>query len=222
MSELKEHVKYYENGKLKEKCFYNKNNKREGEWIQYYKNGNVKKNFSCKNGYFHGERNYFYKNGLPQYKKFYQHNVIKGEKEYYKNGNLKYECFYTKSRKLEGLCTEYYENGQLKCKSFWQYGIKSGLETEYYENGQIKCESFCVSGAPVQQIEYYPDGQIKACFYSDGIRQIFGVKYKNSTPINSFYVPYCYEDDIKDSLNILALLCCKTNKKFWDVLEQLD
>nr|HPN87417.1 hypothetical protein [Smithella sp.] len=44
-----EYIAYYKNGQIKEKGFF-KNDKREGEYIAYYKSGQIREKATYKNG----------------------------------------------------------------------------------------------------------------------------------------------------------------------------
>jgi antitoxin component YwqK of YwqJK toxin-antitoxin module len=109
---------YYNSDNIDDKIVNSKtkyiNNKREGEHIEYYKNGNILIIFNCINDKIEGK-----------YKEFYENNI------------LKIDCIY-KSDKKYGKYKEYYDNGCLKIKVNYIDNKKTGIYKEYYDNGSFK------------------------------------------------------------------------------------
>jgi len=60
--------------------------------------------------------------------------------EYFKNGMLKEEKI-LKEGELDGLSKTYFDNGQLKYSGFYKNGIPLKNGTFYYENGKVKAEN---------------------------------------------------------------------------------
>ena len=84
-----------------------------GEWIEYWENGQLE-----------GKRNY--KNGK-----------VEGEYlKYYENGQLKYKSNH-KDGKQDGEWLYYYDNGQLQFKSNYKDGKKDGETFSNKENGKL-------------------------------------------------------------------------------------
>ena len=91
-----------------------KRGKRQGLWLEYHENGQLKAKANFKDGKLHGLDEWYYKNGQLEQKKNY------------------------KDGELHGLAELYRENGQLKAKGNWKDGKLHGLFEWYYENGQLK------------------------------------------------------------------------------------
>lgn len=89
----------------------------QGKFIEWYPNGNLKKEHNYVNGLYEGS-----------------------QKEYYENGSLSLNCFY-KNQKIDGLYEEWFENGLKKSECHYQNGIKKGLEVQYFSNGNKKKET---------------------------------------------------------------------------------
>ncbi len=111
---------YYENGQLMASGVY-KNNLRVGNWLFYHRNGNIeqKGSFSA-NGLPDGEWNYYYESG----------NLLK--KEFYDKGDQ------------EGEYVEYNEDGEIIVKGSFEDGLENGpwyyaigdiIETGKYQDG---------------------------------------------------------------------------------------
>ena len=95
-----------------------KNGNREGVWLGYYDNGQLKSKGNWKNGNREG--------------------VWLG---YYDNGQLGFEGNYNKyDGKREGSWVEYYKNGKLNSKGNYENGKKEGLWLGYL-NGTVWTES---------------------------------------------------------------------------------
>ena len=73
INKIGEWVSYYKNGQLESKGIYN-NGIKEGEWIWYYDNGQLQIKGFYKNGKQVGEWISYYYNGQIQLKGFYKHN----------------------------------------------------------------------------------------------------------------------------------------------------
>ena len=142
-----EWLEYYKNGEVKEKSNF-KDGKAEGESLRYYKSGELKNKNNWKDGKLEGERLYYYKNGQLWRKNNYKDGKLKGEEFwYYESGELEYKYNY-KNGKPEGEWLDYYKNGQLKEKSNFKDGKPEGEWLSYYENGQL------------EKIEIYKDDEL--------------------------------------------------------------
>lgn len=150
---------YYENGKLKMKCFY-LHNKMYGPVEHYYSNGQLMKKYNSYDD--------TYANGL----------MIK----YYINGQLESKYLMTKGGRTNGYLTSYYSNGQLsdhndtnankrtfyypcgKIRLVYDYENEEGIR--YYINGNIhtKYKFKCELGPQNfygKVIHYYENGRLK-------------------------------------------------------------
>src|SRR5690606_25574111 len=139
------HIEYRSNkGDLIGEGFI-KNNKEQGEWKDYYRNGNVERIINFKNGEKHGSFKELYENGMVRVlgkmwngrrsdtiKWFYESGKIKCleitlldtiskishgiSKHYNENGSLS-KLINIKNEKKEGKCIIYYNNGRIKLKT---------------------------------------------------------------------------------------------------------
>jgi len=85
------------------------------------------------------------------------------KKKYYKSGNLK-NNFSLLNGLLHGEQLTFHENGQLKIKANWVNGVQNGVVVSFDENGNKIKKSIILDGDyEGEQIEWYPNGKIKAC-----------------------------------------------------------
>ena len=114
-----------------------KNGKKDGKWIDWYENGQKKKEVSWKDGNYDGKRT-----------------------EWYENGQKKYQGTY-KDDKQNGLSTDWYENGQKKYEGTSKDGKQDGLFTLWFENGQKVREETYKEGELISNKYWDPDGIVK-------------------------------------------------------------
>ena len=142
-----EWLEYYKNGEVKEKSNF-KDGKAEGESINYYDNGKLKAKGNFKDGKMDGEIFSYFENGESELVANFKDGKPEGKfLSYYKNGQLKYKSNY-KDGKQEGEWLYYYDNGQLQFKSNYKDGKAEGEHLSYYENGQL------------EKIEIYKDDEL--------------------------------------------------------------
>lgn len=80
-------------------------------------------NYEYKSGKFDGEYLEYYNNGQILIHCFYTNGLKNGKyKSYFKNGNVQKECEYIND-KIHGLCTTYYENNTEVMKCYYDNGI---------------------------------------------------------------------------------------------------
>lgn len=115
----KEVITYFENTDIVgERYFVNQANKKDGEYVNYYRTGRVASNKNYLNDSLHGWVKYFRGDG----------SVIKLQN--YSNGLL------------EGICTEYFDNGSLREIGSFRSGRKFMSHYTYSEEGLISSYSF--------------------------------------------------------------------------------
>ena len=103
--------------------------KREGEYLTYYENGQLKYKSNYKEGVLEGEWLYYHDNGQLRFK------------ENYKDG------------KLEGEWLYYHDNGQLRFKRNWKDGKKEGEWLYYHETGQLETTEIYKDGELIKTIK---------------------------------------------------------------------
>jgi antitoxin component YwqK of YwqJK toxin-antitoxin module len=88
------------------------NDKLDGQYIEYYPNGQVKVTVSYKQGKEQGEYIEYYKTGKIAFRKYYHDGLLNGEeKGFYENGNNMYEVKNRKGKR-NGVLKKYSENGK--------------------------------------------------------------------------------------------------------------
>ena len=88
-------VKFYSDSTVAEKAFY-KNDKKEGEWIQYYASGKMFLKSTFTGGLLNGNFEVWYENGFPEIRGSYKNNLREGKWIIYnEDGTTRYELNYT-------------------------------------------------------------------------------------------------------------------------------
>ena len=99
-----EFIKYYSDGKILSKISYFEN-RLDGSWMEYYRNGNLLRKKIFKNDLLEGEYIDYYSFGQILSIRFYVKNKLEGiYKEFYKNGQVyikkNYKSFENKSENI--------------------------------------------------------------------------------------------------------------------------
>lgn len=137
------------------------NNKRDGLWIKYYKNGNRKNEVTYENGKPKGPARFYYENGNIQEEGNWQVKYWVGDYRYYhENGILSYEFHFDQQGSRTGEQNYYFETGDLMITGKWNQGKEDGVVTEYYEDGSIKVERNYTNGE-IQKVDTkeYTEGE---------------------------------------------------------------
>ena len=122
-------------------------NRKTGNWIEYYCNGNLKNKLTFVNGRPDGYAQMFHENGKISEEGNWKNNRWVGNyKLYYENGQVQHEFVFNNSGKREGPQKYYYENGEVAIEGSFVNGKESGLIKEYYENGDVKAEKNFADG----------------------------------------------------------------------------
>ena len=108
-------IKYFEDGKAPKLKGSYSNNRPDGEFIRYYKNGQIKEKGSFSKSKFKGEYLRYHANGNIEY--IGNYNNLGEEtgiiQYFHKNGNLALE-YTVKNAELNGKLTRYFEDGTLQ------------------------------------------------------------------------------------------------------------
>lgn len=138
----------------------NKNDKSEGDGMNYYNCGALKETFFYKGGELMSGT-YVYKNGQT-------------EADYkYKNG------------KLDGMIKKFHPNGQLKSETFYTAGQENGDYKEYYITGKKYSAGLAKNGSAIGTWEFfYPSGVLKTknIFDQNGVQTAHYTYYPNGKP----------------------------------------
>jgi len=118
-------------------------NKKNGLWIEYYCNGNLKNKIQYVNGRPDGYCIIYHENGKIQEEGQWSSKLnrwVGKYRLYYENGQVQHEFNFNQNGKREGPAKYYYENGQLAIEGNFINGQETGVFKEYYENGDLKAE----------------------------------------------------------------------------------
>ena len=110
---------------------------REGEYTQYYPDGEVMSTATYVNDTLDGERRIFYPDGTLQILETYDNGDFEGPyANYYEDGNPLSKGNYVNSMQ-EGEWESYYPGGQLRYLTTFEKGLENGPFVEYYDNGTM-------------------------------------------------------------------------------------
>jgi len=132
-------------------------NRKTGQWIEYFCNGNMKNKLTFVNGRPDGYAIMYHENGKISEEGTWKANRWVGNyKLYYENGEVQHQFSFNASGKREGPQKYFYENGQLAIEGEFANGKENGVIKEYYENGDIKAEKNYADGlVDVNSIKEY-------------------------------------------------------------------
>ncbi len=147
-------------------------NKRQGVWTEYYRNGNRRSEISYQDNHKYGLMKSFYENGNIAEEGYWDgQHWVGGYKYYFANGQVAYNWNYGDEGNRVGEQSYYYDNGQTMRLGTWVDGYADGLVTEYYDSGNLRSESQWKMGR-VDGImkEYYVSGSLSASrVFRDGV-----------------------------------------------------
>ena len=176
----------YDVGSIRAK-FTKVNDLFQGEYIEYFRNGNISSIRNFDKGVLNGEVLVYYENESIRTKTNYNLNELEGKAlAYYENGNLKKESYYNNG-KIVGETKLYHENGQLQVslnfskpnvqddgevisyhpngvvakRSNISNGLLNGDFKEWYDNGQIKTEGYYIDKVCFIKKEWWGNGNLK-------------------------------------------------------------
>ncbi|MFI5158301.1 MAG: tetratricopeptide repeat protein [Sphingobacteriales bacterium] len=176
----------YASGNLKCTGNFDTASQRQGDWIYYYFNGDLKAKEHYKNGKLDGIQQYYFANGNLSSRENYENNLAEGlitnywyagnvkslinyklgkkegeEKVYYANGDLQTVNHYTNGE-LMGISKEYYKSGATKEIQQYINGKTDGPYRSYYENGNLSSEGqYAKDNAQGEWKYYYESGKIR-------------------------------------------------------------
>lgn len=122
-------------------------NKQEGIWKAYYKNGNIKSEITYINGEKKGYAKIYYENGkIAEEGTWLVDKWVGSYKSYYSNGKLSYLWNFNEHGSRCGYQKYFYENGKIKIEGEWEDGQETGVIKEYFSSGSLRAEKYFESG----------------------------------------------------------------------------
>ena len=133
-----------------------KDGKIDGQYIEYYSSGSIKKKTNFKNGILDGKYSKFYQNNLLMEEFEYKNGLMEGERILnWGNGNLKEKNFFKRGA-IIGVSEFYFSNGNpRKIISFDANGRRDGEWIDYNSDGKIKLKVVYKSGVVIDSIAEY-------------------------------------------------------------------
>lgn len=160
------YIEHFNTGEVFEKTVV-VNNKRSGNWIRYYKNGNK---MWVSNQEESGWSYWYFENGVKQNETYHINGVANGRaRNWDKNGNL-YNYVDMVNGEYHGITEHFYPNGITKSIEEYVHGKRHGVMKAWYENGQLKVSGHRKNELPDGEIIWYnSDGTVsKKGFYENG------------------------------------------------------
>ncbi len=184
---------YDDQGSLLSTGIIDREGKKEGKWIDYYRTGKMKDKGSYSNNKREGKWTFYFPEGGIEQIGYYNSGFEDGQWiRYHNNGNIFVEESYYRGKE-DGYYTEYDEDGNIITEGDFLEGEKEGkwlleindLRAEgefitslrdgkwryYYNDGTLLFEGNYIQGNPDGKHKYYyPDGDLKEeQYYSNGI-----------------------------------------------------
>ena len=185
-------VVFYDNG-VKQKEYRQENDNLEGEYKEYFYNGNLMTLTTYKKGKKDGPYSDYYSSGQVEVKGNYKDNEPDGYwTEYYKNGNIREEGWYVDGERF-GQFLRYFSDGKLSSSKFYQKGgIVAGPKSFYDAKGRLSAVeeyqeecfmsfvAYDTLGNPSQTLKFKNgSGLMKFDFKSNKTQMIANYKYNN-------------------------------------------
>lgn len=179
---------------IKERAFY-KNGQREGEFTEFFKNGQIEESGTVLNGKYEGSRFRFFESGRLRDHIRYVGGQMHGDmEEFYENGVLKRRLPH-RNGKRHGVESHFNDKGQMTSRSCWISGESSNDFTAFttsedgVENGET-VEFFDSSGKPRSRHTYKNgvlDGPYEVFFASGTVRESgLYLQRKQNGPVHYF------------------------------------
>lgn len=227
--DFKENIKYYKNGKIKERFYTDKNQLNQGLGYEYYENGNVKEIRKYFNGKSNGKCLNFYQNGKLKAKGKFSNNVqIDTTFNYFKNGQIDAISIYDKKgNDIKDIF--FFSSGRIyKVRSYFIDGRGEIIASKtYFKNGKInELESDFAELKYLSFKNKLLSVRLHNCICSDSIyiNIIKGFNFnffyesdilrtEKFSNINNLKIKIFDSDFIRDKINIQILVRDFNNKK---------
>ncbi len=130
-------ISYYgDSDALKTEIEY-KNQKMDGWYKEYYKNGQLKSEIWHREGKMNGIFKEYYEDGKTKSIAYYKNDKLDSLNQiFYTDGKIKSERHYLNGR-LHGKLVNYYPDGKVTLETNYLYGMQNGEEKTYYPNGKL-------------------------------------------------------------------------------------
>lgn len=176
-------IENYPNSDMPRYIIQYKEDKRDGLYLEFDKQGNLIKKTDYKDDLIHGGSFDWNKNGRISKKQEYKEGQLDGksviytdkgfiqEESEYKEGKRhgittwylneekqqgpKYVMYTYQDGKFEGVQETYYENGNIKTQKMFSNNVQHGAAIEYYEDGRIKSEANYKNGELKGRVKEY-------------------------------------------------------------------
>ncbi len=155
---------YYENGQLKSVVKYDKEGNRDKSYLSYYEDGTLQNKTQLE------DKNYisrgYYKSGELYFERIPESGYYK---EYRKDGTLKIEANYL-NYQLYGTWKSFYENGKVNWEVAYFEGYRNGGYKNYDNTGNLKLEGIMIKDKKLgEEKRYYDNGELewKGSYYND-------------------------------------------------------
>ena len=173
-----EWIFYYKTGEIKAKGYF-KNDKKDSSWVFLFKDGEIQQKGFYLNGLPNGNWLWWYKNKNKHRVESFINGKENGESiEYDTLGNIITKGKYNNGLKEGGW---YYSLNDYSEKGYYVSGEKSGLWQSEYKNGEIYFTgSYLVGINEGKHTHYYPNGKIKEVgVYNNGNKDGEWKKYSS-------------------------------------------
>ncbi len=167
--EIREEESRYPSGKIKAEWTV-VNDKKEGDYKEYFENGNLKKEMHYKNGLEEGRQVTYFPNGnIKEEIEMYRGRRQGEERVYYESGEL-YKVTTYKNNRRDGPALVYRKTGLLQRESNFKNGRLSGVRKDFWLNGQISTVAKYQNGKLHGEFKTFsPEGKLlKVSYYKNG------------------------------------------------------
>ena len=141
-----------------------KDGKQEGEWLVYYKNGQLNSKRNYKDGKMEGERLKYNENGQLSFKGNYKDGKQEGKQLWYDDkGQLKSTQIYKDGepieiiQRIDGIESKelrHYANGELRQIEQFKDGEKDGKQLYYNDKGRLEQTKIYKDGELIETIKH--------------------------------------------------------------------
>lgn len=162
-------INYYENGNIRRIGTF-KNDQREGEFIEYDENGDKSSEYICKNDKIEGKASYYYSNGKIKRIGYFKNGKENGDFVEYETDGTKSAEYKMINGSIEGKQILYHYNGKKAQESNFVNGQKNGNEIIYDSEGRKSKEySLLNEEYNGKYIDYWENGQpYEVSYYKNG------------------------------------------------------